>query len=179
MASARNNPFGRFDDYQHNRIRLWSTYQLDLGKAGGLDFGVVYRYDSPLTFSYSTTAAPSAIQNSRNPGYRQAFAGGSQTIFFGDRGRGEFNSTSVFDLAISYSIEVGPVEPWIKFEVFNALNDDTLRTFNTTVTADPTSPLDGDGLRTGFIEGANFGRATAATNYVTPREYFVAVGIRF
>ena len=179
MGVARNNPVGRFDDYQHNRIRLWTAYQLDLGKAGGLDFGMVYRYDSPQTFSYTTNAAPSAIQNSRNPGYRQAFAGGSQTIFFGDRGIGEFNKTSLVDFALTYSIALGPVEPWIKFDVTNALNSDTLRRFDTTVTADPTSALDSDGLRTGFIEGTNFGKATVATQYVQPREYFFSVGLRF
>ncbi len=178
MGVARNNPFGRFDDYQHNRIRMWTSYQLDFGKAGGLDLGMIYRYDSPLTFSYSTAAAPSAIQNARNPGYRQPFAGGSQTIFFGERGRGEFNSTSLVDLAATYRIKLGPVEPWIKFEVYNVFNDDTLRTFNTTVTADATSALDADGLRTGFIQGANFGRATAATNYAVPREYLFAIGLR-
>ena len=179
QGSPRNNPSGRFDDYQEYRARLWSTYNLDFGAAGNLDIGLVYKYDSPLTFSFSTLASPSAIQVARNPGYRQAFAGGSQTIFFGDRGIGEYNSTSVFDLALSYGLKIGPVEPWLKFEVFNLLNDDTLRTFNTTVTADPNSALDSDGLRTGFIRGVNFGKGTAATNYTIPREYFVAVGVRF
>jgi hypothetical protein len=179
MASPRNNPTGNLDDYQEWRARIWSSYALDFGSAGRLDLGMVYRYDSPLTFSFQTTAAPSAIQNSRNPGYRQAFAAGSQPLFFGERGIGEFNSTSLFDFAATYNLRIGPVEPWIKFEVFNAFNDDTLRTFNTTVTADASSPVDGDGLRTGFIRGANFGRGTGNANYVVPREYFVSLGLRF
>ena len=52
-------------------------------------------------------------------------------------------------------------------------------TFNTTITADAASPKDANGLPTGYKKGASFGKATSAGNYVTPREYFIAAGIRF
>ncbi len=66
----RNNPSGRFDDFQEHKVRLWSNYTFDLGRAGGLDLGVVYRYDSPIAFSYVANSVPySAIQRSRDPGY--------------------------------------------------------------------------------------------------------------
>ncbi len=177
MQSPRNNPSGRFDDFEEDRVRLWTTYALDFGRAGGLDLGMIYRYDSPLTFSYSTAVALSSIQRGRNPGYKQPPS--SQTLFFGERGAGEFNSTSLFDFAATYRIQLGPVRPWLKFEVYNLLNDDTLRTYNTQVLADNTSPLDADGLRTGFTRGTNFGKATATGNYVVPREYFFSAGISF
>ncbi|MCL4838318.1 MAG: TonB-dependent receptor [Thermoanaerobaculia bacterium] len=178
LQSPRNNPMGRFDDYQRDRVRLWSTYALDFGRFGNMSASLLYRYDSPLTFSYSTTVALSSIQRSRDPGYRQPPA--SQTLFFGERGAGEYNSTSLFDLSLTYRIPVWKsLEPWIKFDVFNLFDDDSLRTFNTVVAVDNTSPLDGDGLRTGYTKGVNFGKATAASNYVVPREYLVALGIRF
>jgi hypothetical protein len=58
-------------------------------------------------------------------------------------------------------------------------NEDTLVTFNTAVSVDNTSPLDADGLRTGFIKPAAFGRPTGAGSYLVPREYLISAGIRF
>jgi hypothetical protein len=113
----------------------------------------------------------------RNPGYNQT---PQYTYFFGDRGAGEYEALSVFDLSLTYGIPIiGRVEPWIKFDVRNLMNDDALLTHNIGVTADPASPLDADGLRTGFVRGAAFGTAVGATSWSTPREYFVTAGIRF
>ncbi len=178
IQSRREFPLGRLEQYQEHKVRLWTTYGLDLGRAGDLAASLVYRYDSARTFSYSTSVPRSTIQRNRNPGYQSITT--TQTLFFGDRGIGEYNSTSLFDFALSYSIPVFKrVEPWVKFEVFNVLNDDTLILHNIGITVDNTSPLDADGLRTGFNRGSAFGQARAATDYVTPREYFVSVGIRF
>lgn len=175
---GRNNPMGHLDDYQAHRVRLWTTYDLDLGRAGTLGTGLMFRYDSALTFSYSTTAGVSQIQRDRNPGYKQPPT--TQTLFFGERGAGEFNDTALFDLAFNYHIPVWrSISPWVKFDLYNVFNDDTLRTFDTTVAVDSTSALDADGLRTGYTPGVNFGKATSAAHYVTPREYLVAVGITF
>jgi hypothetical protein len=175
---GRNNPTGRLDEFQRHRVRFWSTYDWDLGRAGSLGTGVMWRYDSALTFSYSTTTGLSQIQRDRNPGYKQPPT--TQTLFFGDRGAGEFNATSLFDLALNYRIPVWKsLSPWIKVDVYNLLNDDTLRTFDTTVAVDNTSALDADGLRTGFTTGTNFGKATSAAHYVVPREYLFAVGLTF
>ena len=178
LQSPRNNPIGRFDDYQSDRVRLWTTYTLDFGRAGNLSAGLLYRYDAPLTFSYTTSVAITPIQKGRDPGYKQPPT--SQTLFFGKRGAGEYNSTSLFDLSLTYRIPVWKsLEPWVKFDVYNLFDSDTLRTFNTQVLADNSSPKDGDGLPTGYTKGTNFGKATGAGSYVVPREYFVAVGIRF
>ena len=178
IASARNNPYGRLSQFQADKVRLWTAYNFNLGRAGNLSAGVVYKYDSPRTFSYSASVARSAIQRSRNPGYRTVPP--SQTVFFGERGIGEFNSTSLFDVSLSYALPLfRTVEPWVKFDVFNALNDDTLITHSTAIVADAASPLDSDGLRTGFTRGAAFGRPTGSTSYVVPREYTVSAGIRF
>ncbi|HEY0593074.1 MAG TPA: TonB-dependent receptor, partial [Thermoanaerobaculia bacterium] len=175
---GRNNPLGRLDEFQRHRIRLWTAYDLELGRAGSLGIGGMFRYDSALTFSYSTTAGLSQIQRDRNPGYKQPPT--TQALYFGDRGAGEFNDTALFDIALNYRIPVWKtISPWIKVDVYNILNDDTLRTFDTTVAVDNSSALDADGLRTGYTTGVNFGKATSAAHYVVPREYLFAVGLTF
>jgi outer membrane receptor protein involved in Fe transport len=178
IQSPRNNPTGRLAQHQEHKFRAWTTYTFNFGRAGSLSSGLIYRYDSPLTFSYTTTAAVTPIQRARQPNYR---AYPTQTIFFGDRGAGEFNSVSIFDLALNYTLPVlgGRLAPWIKVDVNNLLNSDRLRTFQTPVSADPNSALDADGLRTGFIQGAAWGRPSGAASYVVPREFLLSAGIRF
>ena len=177
IQSPREFPVGRLSQFQEDKVRLWTTYSLGLGRAGDLGLGLIYRYDSPQTFSYTTTQARTAIQRGRNPGYSST---PSATVFYGDRGIGEFDRSSEFDLSLTYGIPIiGRLEPWVKFDARNVLNNDSLLTHNTGISADPTSPLDENGLRTGFIRGAAFGRATGAGSYTTPREYLVTAGIRF
>ncbi len=185
--SPRVNPTGRLAQYQEHKGRLWTIYNLNLGKAGDLGAGVIYRYDSPLTFSYSTSVPLSAAQRAANPGYQSLPT--AQTLFFGDRGIGSFNSSSLFDLTLNYSLPVWKsFEPWVKLDITNVLNDDTLVTYNTGILANTgvrpvecggTCPTDNLGLPTTFRPGATFGTATAATNYTAPREFFVSAGIRF
>jgi hypothetical protein len=179
LVRRRSEPWGRLNDFQEHKVRLSATYGLSLGRAGTFDLGLIWRYDSPLTFSYVATAVPlSPQQIARDPGY--ALPPTSQTVYFGDRGIGEFNATSLFDVAVTYRIPVWKsLEPWVKFQVFNVLNDDTLATFDTSITANTAGPKDADGLPLEFTRGPNFGKATSSGNYVTPREYFIAAGIRF
>lgn len=178
IQSPRENPTGHLSQFQRDKIRLWTTYDLSLGRAGTLTTGLIYKYDSAQTFSYAAAGvARSAIQLARNPGYKST---PTQTLFFGERGAGEYNDSSIFDVSLMYGIPViWGIEPWIKFDARNVLNADALITFNTAVSPDATSPLDSDGLRTGYVKGSNFGNPTAATSYVTPREYFISAGIRF
>lgn len=178
IQSPREFPYGRLALFQAHKVRLWSTYTLGLGRAGTLSSGVVYRYDSPEVFSYATPGmARTAIQRARDPGYK---AVGTQMIYYGERGSGEFNGASLFDLSLGYSIPViWGIEPWVKFDVLNVLNADTQLRWNTTVTPDAASALDENGLRTGYVKAAAFGRPRAATDYVVPREYFISAGIRF
>jgi hypothetical protein len=48
------------------------------------------------------------------------------------------------------------------------LNNQKLIAWDTTVNADPNSPKDANGLPTGFIQGPNFGKATADTINAVP-----------
>ena len=180
IQSPREIPTGRLAQFEANRLRLWTTYALPLGRFGTLSSGLLYRFDSGETFSYSAPQVRSSITNSRDPGYHYDKTG-TVTTFFGERGAGTFPSSSLFDVSLQYSLPIFRLTPWVKFDVRNVLNKDTQIRYSTTVTADPNSPLDEFGYRTGFVKGAAFAaqRPTASTSYVSPREILVYAGIRF
>jgi hypothetical protein len=74
----------------------------------------------------------------------------------------------------------------VKVEILNVTNNQKLIAFDTTVTPDPNSPLDADGLPTGFIRGPQFGQATSNTDYPAwrpgftgGRTFLLSAGIRF
>ena len=153
---------------------------------------VIYRYDSPQVHNYSAAAAWSASQRAGAAGYSTPPTDSpSQTVFFGDRGIGEYEASSLFDLSLTYAIPLfGRVEPWVKVDVRNLLNDETQTTWNTAVTANTTGaaavaacggpcPFDSDGLPTTYRRNVTFGRPTGVGSFVTPREYLVYAGIRF
>jgi hypothetical protein len=189
LVPERNFPTGRLDDFQRHRVRAWTTYSVANGLA---DLGLVYRFDSPRTFSYMATGVPlSSVQLARDPGYAELPGWGSQTLFFGERGAGQFESTHLFDVAATLSVPVlRDLRPWVKVELFNAFNSQRLVGFNTQVTADPDSPLDEHGLPTGYLQGAQFGQATAVSHFprsattfggqpLYARTVFVSAGVRF
>jgi hypothetical protein len=175
----RNEPFGRIDDFQRHKVRMWTVLPANLWVFGRADVGLMYSYDSPLTYSIFATGVPrQAPQTARNPGYARPFA--SQTLFFGDRGIGEFQARHQMDLAVSYQIPIWrTLGPWFKVDVFNALNNQPLMRHNTTVTPDFNGPRDEFGLPLNYIEGANFGQATLSTHYPRPRTFWMAFGFRF
>jgi len=177
MQSPRELPYGRLEQFEADRVRLWTTYTFNFGRFGSLSSGLLYRYDTGTTFSYSTSVTRTAESRALNPGYKSV--GSSVTLFFGDRGIGTFPSSSLFDASLQYSIPVFRLTPWIKFDVRNVANTDTQVGFNTTINADPNSPKDALGYPTGFTKAATFGRPTSTNSFVSPREYLVYAGIRF
>lgn len=159
-------------------MRLWTTYNVDLGRAGDLATGIIYRYDSPQTFSFETSVPLSDAQLGRNPGYTSL--PGAQDLFFGPRGAGKFDSSSLFDVSLLYAVPVFKrVEPWVKLQVNNVFNDDSLIEHNVGIVADESGPRDADNLPLNFLPGSSFGRATDVDHYVVPREYLISAGIRF
>jgi hypothetical protein len=183
-TEARHYPFGRTDDYQKHKARLYTTYDLGLGAAGTVTLGGLYRYDSPQTYSLFASNVPiTAQQRALNPGYVRPPT--TQTLFFGERGIAEFESSHLFDFSLHYDVPVYKrARPFIKAELRNAFNKQPLIGFNTTVSVDPNSPVDALGLPTGFTRGANFGTPlnshTATSPHVPyPRELLFSVGFRF
>ena len=176
---ARNNPYGRMDSYQNNKVRLFSFVDLDLGKAGRPSLGVSYRWNSPLTHSLLVNNFPTnSIQRARDPGY--ATPPTTQTLYFGERNSGLYEGSHLVDLALNYEIPVfRTFRPWFKAELRNVFNSHPLIGFDTTISAVTDGPLDSDGLPTTYTEGTNFGTGTQDAHYPIPREFRFSVGFRF
>jgi hypothetical protein len=182
FTRARHYPEGRLNDFQRHKGRVWTIYSLGLGWLGDADLAAMYRYDSPLTFSYvAANVGLTVLQRTRLASY--ATRPTSQAIFFGTRGAGEFNASHLVDVAATYTLPrlslFRSVRPWVKFEARNLFNRAPLIGFNTTVTPDPLTPRDQLGLPTGYLKGPRFGEGTASGHYPTPRTYLVYVGVRF
>ena len=176
---ARHFPVGRLNDFQRHKIVAWGTYNWGLGKFGSTDLSLLYRYDSPLTYSLVAASVPlTATQEDLLSPY--ASGPGDQNLFFDKRGSEEFASTNLFDFGLQYQVPVfKSLRPWIKLDVFNIFNNDTLTTFDTTIVTDDASPLDALGLPTGYTPGPLFGKGTSNNDYPRARGWQMAFGFRF
>jgi hypothetical protein len=190
-AIGRYQPWGRLADYQRSKLRVYGTYTLGSGsRYGSVDISPLWRLDSGQTFSYFASLYPlTAVELARNPGYpaNDINALTAYDLYFGDRGAGQFKGYGLLDLAVTYSVPiVKSLKPWLKVEFFNLLNNDKQIKWDTTVTADPNSPKDANGLPTGYIPGSNFGTAVQDNQFPQPisgtnggRLFRMAFGIRF
>ena len=188
LVPERNFPTGRLNDFQRHKVRLWAIWNQGLGRFGTLDIAPIVRIDSGTAYSLAANSVPlSDIQLALDPGYAQLPGGGEQTLFFGERGSQTFPGFALLDLAFNYTVPVfRTLGPWVKLEVLNATNNQKVIAFNTTVNPDPGSPLDANGLPTGYIKGPQFGQATANTHYPAwrpgftgGRTFLVSAGFRF
>lgn len=185
-VASRSFPDGRVDDFQRHKVRAWATYSLDIGRFGRFDISPLYRYNSARTYSLvAGGVALSAIQTARNPGYARLPT--SQSIFFGGRGSQEFAGYHLVDLAVGYSVPAWrTLRPWVKAEVLNALNNQKLIAWATTITADNAGSKDENGLPTAYVKSAAFGTATGPASYPRPRAgmdggrtFMLSAGVRF
>jgi hypothetical protein len=184
---SRLEPYGRLNEFQRHKLRMWTTYTARMGRAGLLDISPIWRVNSALTYShFATGTGLTPIQIARNPGYARANTV-TGSMFFGERGSEQFAGYGLLDMSFRYGVPVWrTVQPWIQANVFNMLNNQKLIGWNTTVTADPNSPLDANGQPTGFIRGAQYGQATSNLHYPVwstgeqgGRTFRLAMGIRF
>ncbi|HEV7238521.1 MAG TPA: TonB-dependent receptor [Thermoanaerobaculia bacterium] len=161
LSEARHFPDGKMPGYQKHRLRVLNSYEVGFGRAGTLDIGLVFSYDSAQTYSFIATGVPiTATQNAAltAAGYKSPPT--SQSIVFNadqwlDKragatslhdlsggaglGPGTFNATHQFDLALTYSVPIiRSVAPRVKFEVYNITNEQELRFFNTSIVANTT-----------------------------------------
>ncbi|MDA8017336.1 MAG: TonB-dependent receptor [Thermoanaerobaculia bacterium] len=172
-------PTGNLNDYQEHKIRVWSNYNLDFGRIGNLNVGVLANYDSPRTSSTTDTIALTAEQIAiLDPLYVDSPA--SQDIFFGERGNIEWDSVFTVDLSLNYQIPiVKDFELWLKADVFNIFDESAQIDGENGVSANFDGPLTTFGLPTTFTPDDDFGRATSNAHYNDPREYQFTVGFRF
>ena len=176
---ARNFPVGRLNDFQRHKVVAWGTYNLGLGRFGTTDLSLLYRFDSPLTYSLAADSVPlSAIQEDLLAPY--ASGPSDQLLYFGERGSEKFAATNIFDFGLQYEIPVfRTLRPWLKLDVFNILGNDTLTTWDTTIVADETGPVDSLGLPTRYTPGSLFGQGTSNADYPRARGWQASLGFRF
>lgn len=182
-------PEGRLDGYQRHKLRLYGIYTQTFGRYGSLDLSPIWRVNSGSVYSHTARIRLTPEQLAQNPGYSaneiNRFV--RETIFLGTRGQHEFKGYGVVDLAATYSIPAwGTVAPWLKVEIYNALNNQKQIMWDRTVGVDRTSPLDANGIPTGFVEGPRYGLATSDNQFPQPypgqnggRAFRAAFGVRF
>ena len=177
----RHFPEGHLNDFQRHKIRAWTIYGFGLKALGRADLSLLYRYDSPLTFSYTALNVPlTAIQRAAGAAAGYARLPSAQTLYFGERGSGEFEDSHLIDFGLNYQVPVfRSAAPFVKFDVFNIFNSHPLISNDITVNVDPNSARDALGLPTGFIQAASFGRHTSNTSYPVQRKFQVALGVRW
>jgi hypothetical protein len=190
FSEDRNYPSGNLSGYQADRVRAWSTYNFDLGKAGAIDLGALFYYDSPVSYSlvapgFQLTSVQVALAAAQ--GYTTPLPA-SQPLYFGSRGSQFFNPLYRLDLAVNYQIPVfKSLRPWFKFQIENVFNYNTPLSFNTAVTPNTSGPVDSLGLPLTYTKGAQFGQATNNANFAIgqndaipfTRTYQFALGFRF
>jgi hypothetical protein len=178
---ARSYPVGHLLGYQKHRLRLWTTYDLRLGKAGDANLGLLYTFDSGTAYSIRSAGVPlTPVQKAIGAQYYPDLPT-TQTVFYA-QGRGSefFEPQHLFNVALTYGVPVWKTaRPWVKFEVRNLFDSTPLISYNTTTRPDPNSPTDALGIPTGYVKGGLFGQGTSTANYPFPREYFLSVGFRF
>ena len=167
FTAARSYPDGRLQDFQRHRLRLWSTYIVNMNRFGDLSVSGLWRVDSGRVFSLAArnqaiTAAQRAILAAA--GYPDVPAATDNHVFFGDRGSETFKGYGLFDTSITYNIPLlGSLRPWFKLDIYNLLDNRKLIAWNTTVSQNAAGARDELGLATSYTPGATFGTATGNT----------------
>jgi hypothetical protein len=138
---------------------------MDLGRIGDLSVSGLLRVDSGLAYSLAQrNVASNATQRAllAAAGYPDQL--GSANVFFAERGSETFAGYGLLDTSVHYNVPLfRDLRPWIKFDLYNVMNNQKLIAWSTTVTQDASTPADNLGLRTGFTQAASFGKATGNT----------------
>jgi hypothetical protein len=186
FTAERHYPTGKLANFQRHRARIWTIYDIDLGRGGDLSIGGLVRIDSARAFStVASSVGLSDTQMAALAGYPEGqdeffLFGYTQDLFFGERGTGRFDGSTLVDVSVNHSLPFWrQLRPWIKLDFFNVFNSQPTIGFDTTVAPNPTSPVDDLGLPTGFVEGPKFGEATSVDHFPGGRAFRMAFGIRF
>lgn len=188
FSEARHYPSGRLEGFQRHKLRLWSIYTMGLGRWGDMDMAALWRYNGARVHSHRATRVPlTDVQRALGESLGYANLPRFQTVYFGERGSESFDGYDLLDVSLNYGMPVwSSVEPWLKVEFFNVLNNDRLVGWNTAVVPDADSPVDELGLPTGYLEGPSYGQGTSNVHYPVPlpdetggRTFRLSLGIRF
>jgi len=181
ITQGQHFPLGALNDFAEHKVRVWTNYNVSVGRAGTLNFGLLMNFDSGRVFSNTDTLrffTPQqvALLNSNN--YVDTPA--DQNLFFGERGGVKFDDAWTFDFSVNYQLPIWKdLDLWIKADVINLFDDDAQVAGRTNVDGDFNGPLDGLGLPTTFTTPGNYRSARNNADFTAPREYRFTVGFRF
>ena len=127
-------PFGYLDEDVRDRGNAFGAYRFDWGRNGALALGGVLTYQSGFNWSKTGSLAYGA-----DPQGVYLNNQGSYTAFYDGRGNNRFNGWWAFSVSARYQIPIYKrLDGWIKFNVVNALNNDTLTSYQTSGSTDNT-----------------------------------------
>jgi hypothetical protein len=188
FTAAQHYPEGRVDDFQRHKTRLWTVYNMGMGRYGDTSLSALWRIDSGTSYSYVALGRPiTSVQRSKLVAAGYPDEPDSQDIYYSERGANSFKGFQVADLAATYNIPVfRNLRPYFNVTIFNAFNNQKLIRWNTTVTPDASTPVDANGIPTGFTKGAIHGLANNNNQFPVPsiggtggRTWRFAAGFRF
>lgn len=188
LTESQHYPTGRLASFQRHKVDVWSIYALHFGRFGNGSVSGLWRYNSARVYSLRAANQPlSSIQATRLADLGYVDAPSSQSIYYSAPGAESFAGYGVVDLSVNYDVPVvRSLRPWIKVDLFNALNNQKVISWNTSIKPDTSAPRDVLGIRTGYVAGPFFGQATGTGNYPVPvagqtggRTLRLAVGFRF
>ena len=179
-SQSQHYPIGTLDDFSEQKLRVWTNYNLGLGRAGNLNLGLLMNYDSGRTWSATDTTGITATQNAILNAAGYVDGPSSQLLFFGQRGTVKFSDATFFDFTANYTLPIWrDLDLWIKLDYFNIFDSDTQVSGERGVTGNFSGPLDALGLPTTFTPDADFRDPINNASFVMPREYRLFVGFRF
>jgi hypothetical protein len=188
ITAAQHYPTGRLANFQRHKIDIWSIYGLRMGRFGDASFSGLWRYNSARVYSLRAANQPlSGVQMATLAALGYVDGPSSQSIYYGQPGSEQFAGYGMVDLSVNYNVPVvRTLRPWIKVDLFNALNNQKPIAWNTSIKPDSSSSRDALGLRTGYVTGPQFGQPTGPASYPAPfagqtggRTLRIAAGFRF
>jgi hypothetical protein len=190
-------PKGYLSADQRHKLNLFVSWDAINTRAFTWNISVLQRYLSGTP--YGATSNYVRVSNYvTNPGYISPPS--YSTYYFTSRDAYRTDAQMPTDLAMTFTFKVVGLELWLNARATNVFNEEKVIIPNTTVyTAyngrglsrfDPftTAPIECPqgstsaqctALGANWMKGNSFGKATAPSNYETPRTYLLALGIRF
>jgi hypothetical protein len=164
FPADRYYPDGRLQNFERNRLRIWSVYNTGLGAFGDISFSGLWRVEGQRAYTLSIRNVPTTAQQKTilvANGYADAPVV-NHIVFGGERGTERFPGYALFDFDVNYNIPVyRSLRPWLKFDIYNLFDNRKLIGWNTGLSQ--SGPKDAYGLSTAYDKGSNFGKATGNT----------------
>ncbi len=173
-------PSGTLDEDVTHVANLWGTYRFNFERRGNLALSGLFQWASGSVYSL---AAP--VSYNDDPLYLTDT--NNYTHFFDGRGQNRFDDFWTLDLSVRYELPVyDRLRLWVKLTAQNALNNDSLTSFNTQGSGQLVNgilqfqPAGNCGLGDSpSADCTGFGQIRNEDDYQLPRELFLTVGLRF